>query len=87
MSAYLAFENISMEFPGVKALDHMSFSADKGEVVAFLGENGAGKSTMMNAIAGVWPVDEGQILIDQVDVTRLGSTGGPDSWEEFSRIP
>ena len=36
-----------------------------------IGGNGAGKSTMMNAIAGVWPVDEGQILIDQVDVTRL----------------
>ena len=36
-----------------------------------IGGNGAGKSTMMNAIAGVWPVDAGQILIDGVDVTKL----------------
>ena len=36
-----------------------------------IGGNGAGKSTMLNAVAGVWPVDEGKIIIDGVDVTRL----------------
>lgn len=64
MSAYLAFENISMEFPGVKALDHMSFSADKGEVVAFLGENGAGKSTLLKILNGDYRHTEGKIWVD-----------------------
>ncbi len=53
------------------ALDHFSLTLEDGDFVTVIGGNGAGKSTMMNAIAGVWPVDEGQILIDQVDVTRL----------------
>lgn len=53
------------------ALDHFSLTLEEGDFVTVIGGNGAGKSTMMNAIAGVWPVDEGQILIDQVDVTRL----------------
>lgn len=53
------------------ALDHFSLTLEDGDFVTVIGGNGAGKSTMMNAIAGVWPVDEGQILIDNVDVTRL----------------
>lgn len=64
MSAYLAFENISMEFPGVKALDRMSFSADQGEVVAFLGENGAGKSTLLKILNGDYRHTEGKIWIN-----------------------
>ena len=63
MSAYLTFENISMEFPGVKALDQMSFSADKGEVVAFLGENGAGKSTLLKILNGDYHPTKGRIRI------------------------
>ena len=52
------------------ALDHFSLTLEEGDFVTVIGGNGAGKSTMMNAIAGVWPVDEGQILIAQVDLTR-----------------
>ena len=44
---------------------------NKGETHVIMGSNGAGKSTTLNAVAGVWPVDEGKILIDGVDVTRL----------------
>ncbi len=53
------------------ALDHFSLTLEDGDFVTVIGGNGAGKSTMMNAIAGVWPVDSGQILIDGVDVTKL----------------
>jgi len=53
------------------ALDHFSLTLEDGDFVTVIGGNGAGKSTMMNAIAGVWPVDEGQIIIDGVDVTKL----------------
>ena len=53
------------------ALNDFSLTLEEGDFVTVIGGNGAGKSTMMNAIAGVWPVDAGQILIDGVDVTRL----------------
>ena len=53
------------------ALDNFSLTLDDGDFVTVIGGNGAGKSTMMNAIAGVWPVDEGKIIIDGVDVTKL----------------
>ncbi len=69
MSAYLTFENISMEFPGVKALDQMSFSADKGEVVAFLGENGAGKSTLLKILNGDYHPTKGRVRIGGREVS------------------
>lgn len=53
------------------ALDNFSLTLEDGDFVTVIGGNGAGKSTMMNAIAGVWPVDSGQILIGGVDVTKL----------------
>ncbi len=54
-----------------KALKGLSLTLNEGDFVTIIGGNGAGKSTMLNAIAGVWPVDEGQILIDGKDVTKL----------------
>ena len=54
------------------ALNGLNLKLNEGDFVTVIGGNGAGKSTMLNAVAGVWPVDEGKILIDGVDVTRLG---------------
>ena len=54
-----------------RALNGLSLTLEDGDFVTVIGGNGAGKSTMLNAIAGVWPVDEGQIIIDGVDVTKL----------------
>ena len=53
------------------ALNHLNLTLNDGDFVTVIGGNGAGKSTMLNAVAGVWPVDEGKIIIDGVDVTRL----------------
>ena len=53
------------------ALKGLSLELKEGDFVTVIGGNGAGKSTMLNAVAGVWPVDEGKIYIDNVDVTRL----------------
>ena len=53
------------------ALDDVSLRLDDGDFVTVIGGNGAGKSTMLNAIAGVWPVDSGRIAIDGSDVTHL----------------
>lgn len=54
-----------------RALLGIDLTLNEGDFVTVIGGNGAGKSTMLNAIAGVWPVDEGEILIDDVHVTRL----------------
>lgn len=53
------------------ALKDLSLELKEGDFVTVIGGNGAGKSTMLNAVAGVWPVDEGKIFIDDIDVTRL----------------
>ena len=53
------------------ALQNLSLTLNDGDFVTVIGGNGAGKSTMLNAVAGVFPVDEGRILIDGNDVTRL----------------
>ena len=49
------------------ALNGLNLKLNEGDFVTVIGGNGAGKSTMLNAVAGVWPVDEGKILIDGVD--------------------
>ena len=53
------------------ALNGVNLKLEEGDFVTVIGGNGAGKSTMLNAVAGTWPVDDGSILIDGVDVTGL----------------
>lgn len=65
--ASLEFRNITKLFPGVRALDHMSFVANSGEVLALLGENGAGKSTLLKVLNGDYKADGGQYLLDGVE--------------------
>lgn len=54
-----------------QALKGVNLTLNEGDFVTVIGGNGAGKSTFLNAIAGVWPVDAGSILIDGIDVTGL----------------
>ena len=72
----LELKNIYKTFnPGTinekRALNGLNLKLNEGDFVTVIGGNGAGKSTMLNAVAGTWPVDEGQILIDNIDVTKL----------------
>ena len=53
------------------ALNGVNLNLNPGDFVTIIGGNGAGKSTTLNAIAGVWSVDEGKIIIDGVDITKL----------------
>lgn len=54
-----------------KALHGINLKLAEGDFVTVIGGNGAGKSTMLNAIAGLWPIDEGSIFLDDVNVTGL----------------
>ncbi|MEE1490954.1 MAG: sugar ABC transporter ATP-binding protein, partial [Massilioclostridium sp.] len=62
--AYIEIKNITKTFPGVKALSDVSMSVEKGEVHALIGENGAGKSTMMKILGGMYFADSGDIFIN-----------------------
>ena len=60
----LSIRNLSKSFPGVKALDDVSFDIQKGAVHALVGENGAGKSTLIKILAGIYQPDSGEIIFD-----------------------
>ena len=68
MSATLRFENIGKVFPGVRALDGVSFDVNAGEVHGLMGENGAGKSTLLKVLGGEYQPDSGRVLIDEKEV-------------------
>jgi ribose transport system ATP-binding protein len=88
----LKVENVSKNFPGVKALDNVSFELRKGEVHALVGENGAGKSTLMKILSGVYRADEGTIrykgkeLIFH-DVIQAREAGIGIIYQELNLIP
>ena len=76
MGYMLDIQNIHKTFnPGTinekVALNGVNLNLNPGDFVTIIGGNGAGKSTTLNAIAGVWSVDEGKIIIDGVDITKL----------------
>ena len=76
MGYMLEIQNIHKTFnPGTinekVALNGVNLNLNPGDFVTIIGGNGAGKSTTLNAIAGVWPVDERKIIIDGVDITKL----------------
>jgi len=64
--------NISKAFPGVQALDSASLSVERAEIHGLVGENGAGKSTIIKVLAGVYHPDSGSISIDGVTQTHHG---------------
>lgn len=64
MEATLQFSGITKYFPGVKALDNISFSAQSGEVLSLLGENGAGKSTLLKILNGDYQPTSGKYLLE-----------------------
>lgn len=68
----LQMQDITVEFPGVLANDHVSIDCKKGEVLGLLGENGAGKTTLMNVLYGLYPPSSGKILLDSREV-HIGS--------------
>lgn len=64
MAHLLEVKNVTKRFGGLTAVDNVSFYVDKGEVVALVGDNGAGKSTVIKMISGVHKPDEGEIFLN-----------------------
>ena len=84
--------NICKAYPGVKALDNVSFDLQKGEVHALLGENGAGKSTLCKIIAGAQPMDSGEYYLFGSRVEGLTPLSAKEAgvsmiYQEFNLIP
>jgi len=68
MPPVLELRDITKQFPGVLANDHISLTLNPGEIHALLGENGAGKTTLMNVLYGLYTPDEGRIAVRGEDV-------------------
>lgn len=90
----LEMKNISMEFPGVKALDNVNFQIKPKHIHALVGENGAGKSTLMNILSGVYPYGtyEGDIIVEGEvcrfrDIKESESKGIAIIHQELALIP
>lgn len=70
----LKVENVTKRYPGVIALDNVSFEIEPGEIRGLIGENGAGKSTIIKSIAGAIQFDEGKIIVDGKEYTAMNPT-------------
>jgi ribose transport system ATP-binding protein len=84
--------HISKAFPGVRALDDVSFAVNAGEVHALVGENGAGKSTLIKILSGVYRPDAGDIVLNGVKVAfrhpiEALKAGISVIYQEFSLLP
>jgi ribose transport system ATP-binding protein/rhamnose transport system ATP-binding protein len=75
----LVMRNVVKTFPGVRAVDGVSFAVRRGEVHALIGENGAGKSTLMHLVAGVYQPDSGTIELDGLSITSLNEQAAADA--------
>ena len=84
--------DISVLFPGVKAVDGVNFRMFPGEVHSLLGENGAGKSTLIKALTGVYTIDSGDILLAGnpttiVNPAEAGALGISTVYQEVNLLP
>ena len=71
--------DVTIDFPGVKALDGVDFRLLPGEIHALMGENGAGKSTLIKALTGVYDIDSGSITVDGVEQRFSGPRQAQDA--------
>lgn len=70
MRAWLQVNKVSRSYGSVKALDHISFTAEQGSVTALLGRNGAGKSTLMNILTGYLSMSGGEVILGGKNITE-----------------
>ena len=90
----LEMKSITKEFPGVRALDNVTFSVKDGDIHCLVGENGAGKSTLMKVLSGVYPFGEyeGEIVFDGkvqkfANISDSKKTGIAIIYQELALVP
>ena len=66
----LELQGIVKNFGGIKAIDNLTMSLEKGQIVALIGPNGAGKTTVFNVVTGIYTADQGKVLLDGEDITH-----------------
>jgi branched-chain amino acid transport system ATP-binding protein len=64
-SDFFNIDNLSISFGGIKALEHIGFSVERGEIFSIIGPNGAGKTTLFNCISGLYTPDQGSIRFNE----------------------
>lgn len=89
---FLQMSGIEKSFPGVKALENVSFAVARGEVHGLVGENGAGKSTLMKILSGAYLADEGRMVVDGEWIETPTPSGMIDRgvaviYQEFAQAP
>ena len=72
-NSILEVENLTKKFGGLVAIDNLSFSVQRGEILGIIGPNGAGKTTLINVISGLYFPTSGRILFEGKDITNLKS--------------
>jgi galactofuranose transport system ATP-binding protein len=88
----LEIRNLQKAFEGVTAVDHVSFSVRRGEVHALMGENGAGKSTIIKIISGIYKADSGEVIYDGKKCSFSNALGAQHAgistvYQELNMIP
>ena len=66
----ISIKNVTKKYGDKKALNNVSFNVENGEIFAFIGHNGAGKTTMIKSIIGILDFDEGDILINNTSIKK-----------------
>ncbi|MCD8014754.1 MAG: sugar ABC transporter ATP-binding protein [Lachnospiraceae bacterium] len=92
MAKVLEVKNVTKTYPGVVALDNVSFDVEKGEILALIGENGAGKSTVIKTISGAITPDSGTIIIDGKSFDKLTPSAAKEAgigvvYQELNLVP
>ncbi|MGN1021854.1 MAG: sugar ABC transporter ATP-binding protein [Aristaeellaceae bacterium] len=92
MAKLLEVRHVTKLYPGVVALDDVSFDVEKGEILALIGENGAGKSTVIKTISGAIQPEKGTIVIDGREYSKLTPALARENgigvvYQEFNLVP
>lgn len=74
MRTILEIKSLTMDFGGLRALDHVDMDINEGEIVALIGPNGAGKTTFFNCITGIYAPTEGDMIISRPGKKKQGLT-------------
>ena len=92
MTSFLEFRDISKQFPGVQALNEVSFGVQEGSVHGLVGENGAGKSTLLKILSGAHPPSSGSVLMNGQEVAFSSPRDALDAgisviYQELNLVP